>query len=257
LVGESNIRPLPLWESTPTCRKNATRKLNFLSTPSISIKAAGPPDPATGLPISMSKSTFLMYAELLANIRQISVIAALDTPSNSATKLELSKDGAQAILHHDGHTTSLNLPGQVSSLTRLQNPVLGKKELSWRLPLIEQPKSPRGESNDAPWPAKDLGENSEFRCRGCDKIIVARGSIRTWKDLPSENWAEMMDFWHCHKPDGPNGHGDHLHAEDSQDMSVVRGYGANAKFTAQPRIGFVDLTTVLLAELDCKEVEVR
>jgi hypothetical protein len=205
----------------------------------------------------MSKSAFLMYAELLANIRQISIIAALDTPSNSATKLELSKDGAQAILHHDGHTTSLDLPGQVSSPTRLQNPVLGRKELSWRLPLIEQPKSPRGESNDAPWPAKDLGEDSEFRCRGCDKIIVARGSIRTWKDLPSENWAEMMDFWHCHKPDGPNGHGDHLHAEDSQDMSVVRGYGANAKFTAQPRIGFVDLTTILLAESDCKEVEVR
>ncbi|PSS22851.1 hypothetical protein M430DRAFT_40094 [Amorphotheca resinae ATCC 22711] len=197
----------------------------------------------------MAEPKPLMYAELLANIRQISVIAALETPCHSSTRVELSADGHQFTLHHEGKTTVLNLPGTTSPNIQLQKPALGAKELSWRLPLVSEPTASSAESSDAPWPAKDLDEDSEFRCRSCAEVVVGKGKVTVWKDLPSENWADMMDFWHCHKPSAP-ANGDHSHDEASS-----RGYGANTKFTAQPTVGFVDLTTFLLAESDCRGIE--
>ena len=202
---------------------------------------------------TMSRPTNLMYAELLSNIRQVSVIAELEQPSNSSTKVELSSDGHQFLLRHDGQAIVLTLPGAASTSLRLPPSAAGSKELSWRLPLAGEPADSNAES-DAPWPAKDLSESTEFLCRSCGGVVVGRGNVKEWRDLPSENWAEMMDFWHCHKPSvpPPSGSG---HSHDDPAMS--RGYGANTKFIAQPRIGFVDLTTLLVAEADCPGVEVR
>lgn len=201
----------------------------------------------------------LIYAELLSNIRQISVIAALDTPCDASTNVELSANGQEVILHHHGRKTSLNLPGQVAPNSQLQKPVLGGQELSWRLPLagpLMRPNTEGAVSNEAPWPARNLKEDTEFRCRSCEALFLRKGTVRSWKDLPSENWAEMMDFWHCHKPDIPetnkNGHAGYSH----EDHNANRGYGANAKFTARSGVGFVDLTTFLVAESDCSGIEV-
>ena len=201
----------------------------------------------------------MIYAELLSNIRQISVIAALGTPCDASTNVVLSPNGREVILHHHGSTNSLNLPGQVASNSRLQKPALGSEELSWRLPLSGPTSRPNAESdvsNDAPWPATDLKDDTEFSCRSCGAIILKKGIIKSWRDLPSENWAEMMDFWHCHKPDVPelngNGHSGHSHG----DPNASRGYGANIKFTAQSGIGFVDLTTFLVSKSDCSGAEV-
>jgi hypothetical protein len=105
------------------------------------------------------------------------------------------------------------------------------------------------QTNCAPWSAKYLGKETEFVCRGCGSEIVKKGSIGTWRDLPSENWAEMMDFWHCHKPEVPGGH--------VEQSAANRGYGANTKFTPTPGIGFVDLTSFLLADTDCQNTQVR
>lgn len=201
----------------------------------------------------------LIYAELLSNIRQISVIAALHTPCDASTNVELSADGRQIVLHHRGSTSSLNLPGQVVPSSRLQPPVLGNKELSWRLPLSGPPSRPTADnaaSNEAPWAATDLNEDTEFSCRGCGALVLRKGFIKSWRDLPSENWAEMMDFWHCHKPDIPVSNGNCHDGHSHGDSNVSRGYGANNKFTAQPGVGFVDLTTFLVSESDCSGVEV-
>jgi hypothetical protein len=206
----------------------------------------------------------LIYAELLSNIRQISIIAALDSPCDSTTKAELSADGHQIILHHGGIVTSLVLPGQVSQAAQLQKPVLGSKELSWRLPVAGPAQGTRAgledaQKNDAPWSAKSLGKDTEFSCRKCGAVVLKRRSIKIWKDLPSENWAEMMDFWHCHKPDvhEPNdssGHGSHL---EGGGPVASKGYGADTKFTATTTVGFVDITTFLLANSDCSSLQVR
>lgn len=207
-------------------------------------------------------SKVLIYAELLSNIRQISVIASLDTPSDASTKVQLSANGQEVILHHQGRTASLSLSGQVAPSPRLQQPVLGSKELSWRLPLRESFARSNAESatnNEAPWPAMETAqdaENHEFYCSSCGAVILKGGVLRHWRDLPSENWAEMMDFWHCHKPDIPEAKGNEHDGHFHEDPNASRGYGANTKFTAQSGIGFVDLTTFLVAESDCSEVEV-
>jgi hypothetical protein len=109
------------------------------------------------------------------------------------------------------------------------------------------------QSNEAPWSASSLEHGTELLCRNCDGVLVKRGCIKTWRDLPSENWAEMMDFWHCHKPSdhGQNGSGGH-----AEHGVASKGYGANTKVMAQPGIGFVGLTYFLLGEDDCTGITV-
>jgi len=208
----------------------------------------------------MSPAKPLMYAELLSNIRQISVIVALEEPCDLTTKVELSADGRRFILHYDGEKSSLGLPGRVPPSFQLPNPVYGARELTWRLPLAGQPTRPSLDtmlSNSAPWSAKLLGEDLEFMCRACGVVIVKRGTIRTWKDLPSENWAEMMDFWHCHKPHVPVASDSSPADEGVEHSAANRGYGAHTKFAPSPGIGFVDLTNFLLSERDLQNIQVR
>ncbi|TGO24978.1 hypothetical protein BPAE_0090g00220 [Botrytis paeoniae] len=192
----------------------------------------------------------LIYAELLSNIRQISVLAFLDTPSDSTTKAELLADGTILKLNHAEHDIRLILPSQVVSNSPLREFPLGNLELSWRLPLagdFQRADVDIAQTIEAPWSAKDMVIGEQFfECRRCSTIIVEADRIKEWRDLPSEGWAEMMDFWHCHKP---SDHADHNH--ENENLASTKGYGANTKFNAQPGIGFMDHSTFLLAETDC------
>lgn len=60
------------------------------------------------------------------------------------------------------------------------------------------------------WSCKDLqqktpkrGNKNDFRfcCLKCLFPIVDSSDISMFYDMPSEFWSEMMEFWHCHKPD--------------------------------------------------------
>ena len=93
----------------------------------------------------------------------------------------------------------------------------------------------------APWSALVLRPGASVLCRKCKAVIVEQDNLKEWKDLPSENWAEMMEFWHCHKPD-------HAHAHNESLAS--RGYGANSRISAQDGVGFVNLTSFLLSKKD-------
>jgi hypothetical protein len=207
--------------------------------------------------MTMSNPRPLIYAELLGHIRQVSVIAVLESPCDSTTRFELSSDRRQIALHHKGETTALKLPGQVAASAQLSRLPVGTTELSCRMPLAGERKREDPEGNESPWSARSFGEDTEFSCRACSSCVIKKGIIRIWKDLPSENWAEMMDFWHCHKPSQHEHHGSHRHTgQNHSDTTSSRGYGANTKFMAQKSVGFVDLTTFLLAEGDCTAIEV-
>ncbi|POS83883.1 hypothetical protein EPUL_004168 [Erysiphe pulchra] len=208
----------------------------------------------------------LIYAELLLNIRQISVLAVLETPCNTSTKAKLSDDGQQFILLHNGRLQTLHLPGKSLPNFRLQFPVLGSIELSWRIPwAAEATDISRYDSHlsDVPWSAKCMDSQTELTCRVCNEVILERGTIKIWKDLPSEDWAEMMDFWHCHKPDD---HKDGMNSikctncpklSTHNDCLVERAYGANSKISAQPGVGLVDITTFLLRKEDCSKIQIE
>ncbi|KAI0900013.1 ubiquitin-conjugating enzyme E2-binding protein [Annulohypoxylon nitens] len=202
-----------------------------------------------------ASQSILIYAELLSNIRQVSVVCLLPTPSQETTSAIISPDSLVFTIHHNGVNASVRLPGQVRvsnpprelKLPQLQE--VGSKYLSWRLPLAttsEQHVVPTPEAQIIPWSANDLQLESSITCRTCRATIVEPGTIKVWKDLPSENWAEMMEFWHCHKP---HDHG-HSHGHEHDENLTSKGYGASSRISAQHGVGFVDLTSFLLSEKD-------
>ncbi|KAI1775274.1 ubiquitin-conjugating enzyme E2-binding protein [Hypoxylon cercidicola] len=186
-----------------------------------------------------SSNSILIYAERLSIIPKVNVSCLLHTPATSETKASISSNGQVLEVNHDGLKASIRLPGPVSS--QQVNPALrvGDKYLAWALPLVTG-LAWQFEQN-VPWSANDLQPESPIACRQCQATVVDAGLIKVWKDLPSENWAEMMEFWHCHKPD-------HAHANDESLAS--RAYGANSRISAQSGVGFVDLTSFLLSEAD-------
>lgn len=203
----------------------------------------------------MATKSILLYAELLANIRQISIVAELPSPCTSNTTAQLSQDLGSLSVEHDGQKAIIRLPDQVARVL-LPVPPAGRRELSWRLPLsATAPGKRQGDfMNDAmaPWSAKKLSRDIAIVCRQCKNILVERGTITCWKDLPSENWAEMMDFWLCHKPNHKHAPGD----GEGENLTEKKGYGANNRFIAGSGTGFVDLTYLLLNPENCRGVKV-
>ena len=197
----------------------------------------------------MSSST--LYAELLLNIRQVTVFATLRSDQNEETKVELSPDRKSLSLTHDRETVSISLPSEVASSAILTLPAAKAKQLSFRLQVTEDTKGSSsygaGLETGAPWPARSLTAETRVACRDCHNIITHR-KINTWKNLPSENWAELMDFWHCHKPDS-GGATQHL-------QSVTKGYAAINRLSVRPGLGLVDDLNLIVSEQDCSGIQV-
>ncbi|KAI1044664.1 hypothetical protein LB505_011276 [Fusarium chuoi] len=198
----------------------------------------------------MTCHTSTIYAELLSNIRQISVTVSLLTSVDSSTKAEISPDGRQLSVTHHGHTEHVTLPAQTSAIGSLPVAQIGRSNLSWRLPVSPAEARPSRfslESQAVPWTSVDIATGSSVACRSCGSEFVAQSIINAWKDLPSENWAEMMEFWHCHKP--------HDHDHQDPESLATKGYGANHAISAQQGVGFVDLTSFLFSESDCRGLQ--
>jgi ubiquitin-protein ligase E3 D len=192
-----------------------------------------------------------LYAELLSNIRQVSLAATLPSPSDDSTEARVSSDGKQVVVRHHGKSQMLKLPAQVAegSLLSILRP--GLQDLSWRLSLRAAASYPGGPSSSlprTPWPAADLLPGRPIACRECGQYFIKADTIRSWKDLPSENWAEMMELWHCHKPDKE-------HPADEEHL-VTRGYGANSVIRAQDGVGLVDVMFMLFSESDTLSLKV-
>ncbi|KAH0564939.1 hypothetical protein GP486_001678 [Trichoglossum hirsutum] len=193
----------------------------------------------------------VVYAELLLNIRQVNIFVSLPTPSSPETKAELSSDGLSFSVTHDGRVSTLRLPTKVAGLPPSNLPPAPTKELSFRLPLAQLASHATSADPDniTPWAANSLATTAVLSCRKCGATLVEAGAIKVWKDLPSENWAEMMEFWHCHKPGE--------HGNPNEGNHIGKGYTAGEKITADTALGLVDLCYFLLSEKDCSGVEVR
>ncbi|EME88953.1 uncharacterized protein MYCFIDRAFT_129187 [Pseudocercospora fijiensis CIRAD86] len=201
--------------------------------------------------------TIHLYAEHLVNIRALSLQAALSTVSNQQTRATLSADGDTLSLEHEGESASIRLPFQVPgahSDATLTIPAAPTKDLSFRVSLQENPESNGLLTNTAidsenvvPWAADALTADTEIRCVHCSSVLVQRHSVAIWKNLPSENWAEMMDFWHCHRPHVPHSH-DH--------EAPAKGYGADSTLRIQSGLGLVDPIDFVLAPENCSSLKI-
>lgn len=201
-----------------------------------------------------------VYAEFLPRLGRISVVIHLPTESTHKTKVLVARDGLHLIVDHDGASTKLRLPVK----TRIAGEHLpgevrpGLDKMSWRLfPTPEEAQAAQHAAPDSvPWSAADLMPGLGVACRACDEPVVTVGTIKSFKDLPSENWAEMMEFWHCHKPTNGHATGGGAAATAQEKASEAdlasRGYGANSIISSQNGVGFVDLMTILFSQHDCK-----
>lgn len=207
------------------------------------------------LVVAFKMPGIFLYAEVLQNIRQITLYATLQTNKNEGTKVEISSDKRYITVHHDDQTAKLLLPLEVSGTAELTLPVEKAKDLSLRLALEDTdavvPQSDENDSN-ALWSASFFNADGCLRCRQCDNQLTPPGATFVWKDLPSENWAEMMDFWHCHKPHEEN-------QDDSTTEGTVagaKGYGANSRIRAIKGTVLIDSSTFLITKEDGPGVEV-
>lgn len=193
------------------------------------------------------------YAELLSNIRAITLSIHLSSPATASTRITVEPSASAAILHHHGESIRLPLPGNVNPehQQRQYGTTVGTEHLSCRLEVAPPP-PPKGE-NYAPWSAPELTrtESASFDCRKCGSTLIPRKRVKKWKDLPSGNWADMMDFWHCHKPDDDRKKKDEAEEGESAKYSTF-GKG----FAVERGTGLVDRLYFLLPADDCENVQV-
>lgn len=205
-----------------------------------------------------------IYVEHLLHIRTLSIQASLQSDTNKETKPIIFAEGATLTLMHESETAGVTLPVNISPNKRSKIgatiPATPTKEITFRIQLEEKD----GHSfanygsnvntdpgNVVPWGASKLTESSEICCSSCSAILLGRSTVQAWKDLPSEGWAEMMEFWHCHKPDHPDG--PHAHGADGE---VKKGYAAGSKLALEPGIGLVDTLDILISSEDCDNIKV-
>lgn len=210
-----------------------------------------------------NETHIMLYAELLLHIRTITLFASLRSHHTRETKARLDADGNLITVSHEGYKATIRLPIKVEGKgdAALELPAHPpSKELTLRLQMEEQEDSDMlglmaesRKTNIVPWDGVTLEKQDgvELRCKNCEGVLVRSVAVKEWKDLPNENWAEMMDFWHCHKPDEHHLH-DHTHEVGGQ-----KGYAAGNRLKAVEGVGFVDLTGFLLKEQDCEGAKVR
>ncbi|KAJ4342892.1 hypothetical protein N0V87_000609 [Didymella glomerata] len=209
-----------------------------------------------------NETHIMLYAELLLHIRTITLFASLRSHHTRETKARLDADGNLITVSHEGYKATIRLPIKVDGKgdAALELPAQPpSKEITLRLQMEEQEDSDMlglmaesRKANIVPWDGVTLEkqEGVELRCKNCEGVLVQREAVKEWKDLPNENWAEMMDFWHCHKPDEHHLH-DHTHEVGGQ-----KGYAAGNHLKAIQGVGFVDLTGFLLEEQDCEGAKI-
>jgi hypothetical protein len=151
-----------------------------------------------------------------------------------------------------GGDAALTLPAQPRSKDVTLRLQIEEREGAELLPRLDP--GDRG-ANPVPWDGSQLNtlQNVKLCCGGCRNVLLEEGAIVEWRDLPNEDWAEMMDFWHCHKPEVPYTHG---HSHQEEDVVQKKGYAAANRLTASGGIGFVDLSFFLFARGDLRDVMV-
>lgn len=196
-----------------------------------------------------------LYAELLVNIRSITLFIGVDGDSTAKDLQALLRPDRTSltVAYGDHRCTTFSLPAAVlgDTSTPLRLLPASNREVTCRLALDGDRWTQIIDDEEplAPWSARNLRGLECAHCRGCRRTVLSVGAIHEWKDLPSENWAEMMDFWHCHKPDEPS-------KAEHQAQTDGKGYAASNRLTARPGTGLVDTCHLVVSEADCGAISV-
>lgn len=193
------------------------------------------------------------YAEYLPNIKSVTITLSNIEPGSSYGITPLGTD--LRIVSPKGEAANIPLPATCNASSSAgmrvsQDPTRAEQTVvrvsAKPLSMSSDTKTGADEEPLVPWSASKLHAQIEVCCKTCGAAMVEQGKIITWKDLPSEGWAEMMDLWHCHKPD-EHDHGGGVDA---------KGYAAGSKLVARCGVGLVDALGFLIKEGDCVNLEV-
>ena len=195
-------------------------------------------------------SSIYLYAELLLNIRQVTVLAILPSNCNASTRMWLGHDQRTLILRHDDEESTIELPCSVAKDAKLKLPSAAAKELSFRLVVSDAARLPAQaelvtDCND-PWPSSKLSSETQVTCRSCGTLLV--NGVKAWKHLPSADWADMMDFWHCHKPSAVD--------RDDDYAGRSKGYAAANALGPTTGSGLVGVGHLFVSDMDCTGIKV-
>lgn len=195
-------------------------------------------------------SSIYLYAELLLNIGQVTVFIILPSNSHQSTQIDLLPDRRTLRVRHDAEQAVIQLPCDVLSNPSLTFQNAATRELSFRLQISDAAKSASQAKsaidNDCPWPASNFTAKTQIGCQSCSSPLV--GSVTIWKDLPSGGWADMMDFWHCHKPTVENG--------NDSSVGATKGYAASNALEPGAGVGLVDISHLIFLDANCTGVQV-
>ena len=194
-------------------------------------------------------SSVYLYAELLLNIRQVTVYVTLPSQCNTNTRVGLDNDQRTLRLRHEDEESVIELPCSVADNANLEIPSVAGKELSFRLVVsdtaILPAQSKQATDCNEPWPALSLSPETQVACGSCGTILAT--NISVWKHLPSVGWADLMEFWHCHKPSA---------MEDDDRAGTNKGYAAANSLGPTTGTGLVGVTYLLVSSMDCTGVQV-
>lgn len=202
--------------------------------------------------------TDLLFAEYLGNIHTINLTVVSNEPDAGTLKLD-NRDGSVVTLNSsDGTCSHLSLSTPAEPNFNIADclpisPATCKTTRVKVLPPVNDHKV-TNEQAETPWSAASLPDGASLICHGinghigpCNTTLVPASALKDCRDLPSETWAEMMDLWHCHKPDEP---------EAGDEAGTGKGYSASSRLSARQGTLFVDTLTFLVFEGDCTNIEV-
>ena len=191
-----------------------------------------------------------LYAEFLLHIRHATIYASLHSAPLDEAKAYIYSDRKSVTITYNGDNATITYPSGISGKATVDFPIANRQTISLRLEIVEDDKPSHGlhmaVANDGPWPASSLTSETQVACRLCNAIVIEHGP-RVWKDLPRSDWAELMDFWHCHKP---------LTTPDLQN-TANKGYAAMNKPRVRHGIGLVDNCYLLVSKFECQGLKVR
>jgi HECT-like Ubiquitin-conjugating enzyme (E2)-binding len=200
-----------------------------------------------------------IYAELLRNIRAINIVITLEKGSKISPSARLSTERDILHVQHGAATQTLKLPSSSRSLPReyaASNLPLAKlaessgstfEELTVRIPLGPHQDEHEDEDEDyVPWNAEAISRSQGINCEQCGSSLLKTKRVSKWQDLPHDDWAEMMDLWHCHKP--------HEESKENENVGAAKGYSAanGGIVNVKAGLGYAGQAYILVSRDDCK-----
>ncbi|KAL2865739.1 HECT-type E3 ubiquitin transferase [Aspergillus lucknowensis] len=247
----------------------------------VSLQISIPANAEPEISLSESRRAVSVSVSLPEPIGDVSETMKLPVRASEASRGLLRASNLNPNLHSSRSRNEIGT-GTAADNSRDGRGVSGEeREFSYRMQVddeeyLRRQRDTVEETMDSfvPWAADDMKSATGLRCRACERVFLDAATANAtisplqsegtdtdkvqpvgwvWKDLPSGNWAEMMDFWHCHKPDpredGTDGTSKPL-AEDEN--SKVKGYGASNQVLASPGTVLVDVATFLVSKTECK-----